>query len=190
MSRKQQRIPVNLSDNISTVELSLIDIENILRAADDIIGIAGRSMLSKILKGSKDKRVLENKLQNCPSYGYFNNKTLADISVIVDWMIYNNYLDIAYSGKLPMIIFTGYGWEMYKPIYAKELIVEMTKRTKINDEFINNMKIVNREVVLLLLDIIAKSKNINAIEFLENWEKVAFKKVAKKIRWTIRELDH
>ena len=38
------------------------DIKAILRAADELIGTGGRTMLSRILKGSKDKKV-RNALQ-------------------------------------------------------------------------------------------------------------------------------
>ncbi len=38
------------------------DMKNILRAADEIIFVAGRTILAKILKGSKDKNVLERAL--------------------------------------------------------------------------------------------------------------------------------
>jgi hypothetical protein len=31
-------------------------------------------MLAKILKGSKDKRLIERALDNCPSYGYILDK--------------------------------------------------------------------------------------------------------------------
>lgn len=51
----------------------------ILRAADELIATAGRNMLVKILKGSKDKKVLEYKLNECPSYGYYHDLTMEEI---------------------------------------------------------------------------------------------------------------
>ena len=36
-------------------------------------------MLVKILKGSKDKKVLEYKLDECPAYGYYHDLTMDEI---------------------------------------------------------------------------------------------------------------
>ncbi|MGV8154063.1 MAG: RQC-minor-1 family DNA-binding protein [Alkaliphilus sp.] len=191
MGNKRTRVRVNLNRNPNIEDLLECDIEKILRAADDIIGIAGRSMLAKILKGSKDKKVLKNNLQNCPSYGYYSDKTIAEITDIADWMILNNFLDISYAGQLPMIVFTNYGWELYKPIYANELISKMIMAKKSPDynNLIILMKDVNRQVVLLLLEIIVIKKHFDAIKFLKLWEIQAYKKVAKKIRYTLKQLE-
>jgi hypothetical protein len=43
-------------------------------------------MLSKILKGSKDKKLLEKGLDHCPSYGYYKHLSIEEITKIVDWM--------------------------------------------------------------------------------------------------------
>ena len=70
MSRRVNRIPVVL-DTGNVKELSPEDIKMILRAADPCIMKAERNMLAKILKGSKDKKVLELKLEECSAYGYY-----------------------------------------------------------------------------------------------------------------------
>ncbi|WP_242851326.1 RQC domain-containing protein [Clostridium sp. DMHC 10] len=75
MSRKP-RAHYTLSDLKDQTAPSKKDVEKILRAADEIIFTAGRSMLAKILKGSKDKKVLESHLDSCPSYGYYKDLTL------------------------------------------------------------------------------------------------------------------
>ena len=70
MSRRVNRIPVVL-DIGDIKELSPEDIKMILRAADTCIMKAERNMLAKILKGSKEKKVLELKLDECSAYGYY-----------------------------------------------------------------------------------------------------------------------
>ncbi|WP_240675911.1 RQC domain-containing protein [Ammoniphilus sp. CFH 90114] len=55
------------------------EIRIILRAADSIIATGGRTLLSKILKGSREKKVLELELQSNPSYGLFHSITLDEI---------------------------------------------------------------------------------------------------------------
>lgn len=188
MSRKA-RVSYNLSDLTGQTAPSEEDINNILRAADEIISSAGRTMLAKILKGSKDKKVLENGLDKCPSYGYYNKLIVEEITKIVDWMIVNDYLDIYYNRRLPMIIFSEKGWETYKPYYVDELYTLIFKVNEIGTEnLIENLKQANRQVVKMLLLKIGESKNIGFIRFLMEWEAVEVKKVRIIINHTISKL--
>jgi len=146
-------------------------------------------MLAKILKGSKDKKLLEKQLELCPSYGYYRKLTIEEITKIIDWMIINNYLDIDYNGRLPMIVFSGKGWETYKPLYMDELynkILNVGEDTR--DALIDELTKTNREVIIMLLLKIGSSKNIRFIEFLTKWETVEVKKVRQKISGAILKL--
>ena len=86
MRRNQHRVQFSL-DTGGIKELSEEEIRMILRAADELISVGGRSLLVKILKGSNDKKVLEYKLNECPSYGFYSILTLEEISYRVDWML-------------------------------------------------------------------------------------------------------
>ena len=55
MSKKVRRVLVSL-DAGEIKDLPQEDIRMILRGADELISTGGRSMLAKILKGSKDKK--------------------------------------------------------------------------------------------------------------------------------------
>lgn len=59
---RRQRIRIELAAGEIT-KLQPEEIRAILRAADELIATAGRSMLVKILKGSKDKKVLSKQYQ-------------------------------------------------------------------------------------------------------------------------------
>lgn len=100
MSRRVNRIPVVL-DTGNVKELSPEDIKMILRAADTCIMKAGRNMLAKILKGSKDKKVLELKLDECPAYGYYHDMKLADIMHYIDWRMMKIILEQNMKGVFP-----------------------------------------------------------------------------------------
>ena len=146
-------------------------------------------MLAKILKGSKDKKVLENGLDKCPSYGYYNKLTIEEITKIVDWMIVNDYLNIYYNGRLPMIVFSEKGWETYKPYYVEELYTLILRVNETGTEnLIERLKQTNREVVKMLLSKIGSSKNIGFIRFLVKWEAAEVKKVRIIINYKISEL--
>lgn len=191
MSRRIQRVEFKLSNVNDVMKPSQKDIDSILRAADEIIATAGRTMLAKILKGSKDKKVLEYKLDECPSYGYYNSLTIPEITKIVDWMIINDYLDIDQNYRLPMIIFSNKGWESYKPVYADELYNKILMVVSDSEmELINILKNTNREVVKILLLKIGGSKNNELIGFLENWKENEVKKVRKMINGAINSIKN
>lgn len=188
MNRKS-KVQYEISDLTGQKVLSEEDIKNILRAADDIIFVAGRTMLAKILKGSKDKKLLDKQLELCPGYGYYNELTIEEITKKIDWMIVNDYLDIDYNGRLPMIIFSDKGWETYKPVYTNELynkILNVDEDTR--DVLIEELTKTNREVIIMMILKIESSKNIGFIRFLTKWETLEVKKVRQKINGAIVKL--
>ena len=187
--RKKPRVQCHLSDLKGLATPSGKDISIILRAADEIIFRRGRTMLAKILKGSKDKKILELQLDQTPSYGYFHHLSIEEITKIVDWMIVNDYLDIDYDGRLPLIIFSARGWERYKPVYVEELFLKiLLSKVDQTDDIINHLNQTNRQVVEMLLLRIGESGNNQFIEFMIKWEAAEVKKVRALINHAISNL--
>lgn len=154
----------------------------ILRAVDELIGTGGRSMLTKILKGSRDKKVLEHGLDQCPAYGFYRSLTLEEISHRVDWMIKKDYLRIDYDGRLPMLVFSEKGWEMERDTYAEELYQNM-RRDAEEGQFrtIHEMKDVNRLVVFDVLEKIRACRDEAFLPMLAEWKKSEVRKVRERI---------
>ena len=181
MSRNVRRVPVVL-DTGEIEDLSQEDIRKILRGADELISTGGRSMLAKILKGSKDKKILEYKLNECPVYGYYHNMKLDDISKCIDWMIKKDYLRIKYDYRLPLLVFSEKGWEIEKETFAEELYQRFCLDIKEkNARVIFEMKKVNRQIVMLVLDKIEKDGTEDFLTCLEAWKLMEVKKVAARI---------
>ena len=181
MSRKVRRVPVVL-DAGEIRDLPMEDIRVILRGADELISTGGRSMLAKILKGSKDKKILEYKLNECPAYGYYHDMKLDDISKCIDWMIKKDYLRIKYDYRLPLLVFSEKGWEIEIETFAKELYQRFCLDIKEkNARVIFEMKDVNRQVVMLVLDKIEKDGTEEFLTCLEVWKLMEVKKVAVRI---------
>ena len=154
----------------------------ILRGADELISTGGRSMLAKILKGSKDKSIFEYKLNECPAYGYYQDMKLDDISKCIDWMIKKDYLRIEYDYRLPLLVFSEKGWQIEKETFAQELYRRMCldveeKKARV----IFEMKEVNRQVVMCVLDKIEKEGTEEFLPYLEAWKMLEVKKVAARI---------
>lgn len=181
MSKKVRRVPVVL-DAGEIKDLPQEDIRMILRGADELISTGGRSMLAKILKGSKDKKIFEYKLNECPAYGYYQDMKLDDISKCIDWMIKEDYLRIEYDYRLPLLVFSEKGWQIEKETFAQELYQRMCldveeKKARVLFE----MKEVNRQVVMCVLDKIEKDGTKEFLPYLEAWKMLEVKKVAARI---------
>lgn len=181
MSRKVRRVPVVL-DAGEIRDLPMEDIRVILRGADELISTGGRSMLAKILKGSKDKRIFEYKLNECPAYGYYQDMKLDDISKCIDWMIKKDYLRIEYDYRLPLLVFSEKGWQLEKETFAQELYQRMCLDVEEKKgRVIFEMKEVNRQVVMCVLDKIEKEGTEEFLPYLEAWKMLEVKKVAARI---------
>ena len=181
MSKKVRRVPVVL-DAGEIKDLLQEDIRMILRGADELISTGGRSMLAKILKGSKDKTIFKYKLNECPAYGYYQDMKLDDISKCIDWMIKEDYLRIEYDYRLPLLVFSEKGWQIEKETFAQELYQRMCldveeKKARV----IFEMKEVNRQVVMCVLDKIEKEGTEEFLPYLEAWKMLEVKKVAARI---------
>lgn len=181
MSKKVRRVPVVL-DAGEIKDLPQEDIRMILRGADELISTGGRSMLAKILKGSKDKTIFKYKLNECPAYGYYQDMKLDVISKCIDWMIKEDYLRIEYDYRLPLLVFSEKGWQIEKETFAQELYQRMCldveeKKARV----IFEMKEVNRQVVMRVLDKIEKDGTKEFLPYLEAWKMLEVKKVAARI---------
>lgn len=185
----RNKVHFKLSDIHNLSPLSELEVNAILRAADEVIGMGGRNIIAKILKGSHDKIVIEKELNDCPSYGFYTIYSLDEIVQRIDWMILKNYFKIEYNGKLPVITFSDKGWTTYKPVYVKELFNLITNSNNSNyHDVILKFNKMNREVIEMLLIKISEAKNHNLLDFLCEWEKTEVKKVRVMINSTIDQL--
>ena len=190
MSRKNQRVRYHL-DSGGITHLDFNEIKAILRAADGLIATGGRTMLSKILKGSKDKKLIEHGFDQCPVYGFYSHLTLIEISHRIDFVIQNGYLEIVYSSRLPVVVFSEKGWEIEKDTYSAELLRSFDKMLESGADSFNMryLKDKNRELIWMLLDKVEASRDGRYIPILELWEKIDYKKVKKRIRQVITHLN-
>ena len=190
MSRKVSRVPYRLdAKNIS--HLPLNEIKQIIRGADSIVGEGGRNLLAKILKGSREKKVLELHLDRVPVYGCFKDLTMKKIAEKIDWVILNGYLRIEYDYRLPLLYHTAKGWEIAKGIRINEIIGQFNEMLESGTDYYNMrfLKDRNREMIFELLDKIKRSKDKKYIPLLESWAKIDYKKVRNRIQSVIEELS-
>ena len=190
MSKRKPKVSYSL-DGSGISDLTENEIKAILRAADELIATGGRSMLTKILKGSKDKKVLEYGLDKCPVYGFYKHLTLSEITKRIDWTIENGYLEIEYSGQLPVIVFSESGWEIERETYAEELFQKLQNLIYSEDfSFVSELKDRNRGMILLLIEKVKKTGNSGFIPLLKGWQQIENKKVCAVLNDAIDQLEN
>jgi len=189
MGRKARRVPVTL-DTRDIKGLPEKEITLILRGADDLIMRGGRTLLAKVLKGSREKKLIELELDQSPAYGALGKLTPNEILARIDWLILNDHLAIEYDGRLPLLVYTARGWEIERDTYAAEMHARVDALIAASDTppdltWLNDK---NREVVMLLLERIEATGNPRYIPALEAWSRNTYKKIRQRIRWVIENL--
>jgi len=185
---RKARVKYHL-DSGGIKKIDFNEIKVILRAADELIANGGRTMLSKILKGSKDKKLLKHSLEQSPVYGSFGHLTLSEISHRIDFVIENGYLETEYYNELPVIVYTEKGWEIERETYAEELLQKLTELLGGSDfSFVAELKDRNRGMILLLIDKISKTNNPEFIPLLRAWQFIEYRKVRDAIQGVINSL--
>ena len=182
MSRRARQIAVRL--NAKGIEsLPTADIHAILRAADSLIAVGGRSLLTKILKGSRSKDVLSHGLDNNPAYGFYQGMPEEDVLARIDWMILHRYLRIEYQGQLPVLVFTPQGWEIERENFADEIVRGFDDMLAGPGPYaMEYLKDRNRGMILAVLDRVQASGDAKYLPLLDAWEKIDYQKVRQRIR--------
>ena len=190
MGRKVRRVGVQL-DSKEITSLPGDELRAILRGADDLIMQGGRSLLVKVLKGSRAQEVLKLGLDQSPVYGYNRQLSPEEILARIDWVIEAGYLDIQYDGRLPLLAYTEPGWDIERETYAEELLRGFDKMLAAGPGpfDMSYLKDRNRGMILLLLDKVEATGDRKYIPLLHAWEQADYKKVQARIRQVIRHLQ-
>jgi hypothetical protein len=206
MSRKVQRVRYHL-DPRGIQSLASDEVKAILRGADDLIMRGGRTLLSKILKGSRSKDVLNLNLDQSPVYGYYRSLPEEEILARIDWTIRSGYLAIEYDRRLPLLVYTEPGWAIEKETYADELLRGLEEMlapltpTPLPPRGrgvgvrggrpldVSHLKDRNRSVIWRLLEKVEASGERKYLPVLEAWAQIDYKKVRQRIRQVMQRLN-
>ncbi len=191
VSRKVRQVPVTL-DPQGITGLADEEIRIILRAADELIFSGGRGLLAKVLKGSRQKAVLQHELDRSPAYGALSKLSLDEITARIDWMIINGYFRIEYDYRLPLLVYGERGWAIERETYADELLERLD--TLIADSDANALADLswltekNPQVLRLVLTRIEVSKDSTYLPALQRWKKFSSERMGYHIREAVRAL--
>ncbi len=189
MGKRVNQVNVTL-DPKGITDLPYEEVRAILRGADNLIMRGGRAMLAKVLKGSREKKLLELGLDQSPVYGFYRALSIDVITAKVDWAIINGYLKLEYDYRLPLLAYTERGWAIEKDTYTDELLEILERESKSGlFEQVYTLKDRDRSMILLLLAKIEATGDRGFIPVLEAWAKADYKKVQKAIHEVIGTLS-
>ncbi|NMP23324.1 RQC domain-containing protein [Sulfobacillus harzensis] len=190
MARRRSRQTVVLRPSVGR-PLSFEEIRAVLRAADTLIGVGGRTVLCKVLKGSREKRVLEHGLDACPVYGRFRDRPSDEVMAMIDQCIRDGYLDIIYEGRLPVLVFTPRGWDIERRTMVEELFNEwrLWAENGTGPATMLYLKDRNRPMIMEFLDKIEREGDVRYIPLLVQWADVDYKKIRQRIASVIAHLE-
>lgn len=136
------------------------------------------------------KRVLELELDRSPVYGYYRERSDADVLARIDWLILHGYLALEYDGRLPLLVYTAEGWEIEKETYAYELLDGLDERLHKGAPFeMDDLKDRNRALIFLLLEKIEATGDREYIPLLKAWAQQDYRKVRQWIQRVINGLQ-
>jgi hypothetical protein len=188
MTRKVHRVGYRLQPH-GIRSLPDEEIRAILRGADPLIMSGGRTLLCKILKGSREKKVLELGLDRLPVHGYYRGMPDDEVLARIDWTIVHGYLDIEYDYRLPLLVYTPAGWEIEKETYARELVAGFDALLAAGPPYdMAYLKDRNRGLILRVLELVEESGDARYLPLLAAWEAIDYQKVRERIRAVSRRL--
>ncbi|HEX6746479.1 MAG TPA: RQC-minor-1 family DNA-binding protein [Longimicrobium sp.] len=188
MSRRVYRRPYHLDDS-GVPRLPPDEIAVILRGADDLIMRGGRTLLAKVLKGSREKRVLELELDRSPVYGRYREMKPDEILHRIDWVIRHGYLRIEYDYKLPLLVYTPAGWEIEKETFAREKIARLDEMLAVGPPYpTEELKSTNNQVKRRMLEMLLERGDAAYLPVLQAWKRTDSQKMRPEIDRAVRLL--
>lgn len=188
MRRLRNRIKYTLNaENVKT--LSEDEMRAILRAAEELIHTGGRSTLAKILKGSQEEKLLDYGFDQCPSYGYYEDLSVEEITQRIDYMIVNKYLKVEYIGQASVLAFTNKGWKIERQTYMDEILMKLTDAAYGEyDDILEELETVNPVIIQDVLHKIGEIKDPVYLDILEEWKVQEIPKVRSRIDQVIERI--
>jgi hypothetical protein len=105
------------------------------------------------------------------------------------WPIENEYLQIEYIYRLPVLVFTPKGWAIEVATMAEELLRGFDDRLAAGPPYdFSDLKDRNRELILLHLDKIEASVRRDFVQLLQAWPAIDYAKFRARIARAMRTL--
>jgi len=163
--------------------------EYLLRGAWQVAAKGGRSQLSLLLKGSKNKSILKHGLDQLPVYGKLSYLTIEEIENRIDQLIRKGELRTEFFEDLSLILLTDQSWLRIQPwAHEYECHLAAAADARRLTEILNNWRNRRREEQHQLLEAMASTERESAKRVLQAWHGLAGKEMQSKIESTLSTL--
>jgi hypothetical protein len=160
-------------------------------ATDAVIGQAGRSGVSLILKGSRNKKVLAQGWEQLPDYGALGSLTTKVIGAKVDWCIHAGWLRLEHNyDGIPLLYHSTKGWERAKRLWVERLLgrFEDWGAAGEPEQVWPHLETIHRDIKDMLLETIGEQGRADLAPILHAWFPREVRKVRQAINRALQRL--
>lgn len=128
----------NCLDTRESVDIT-VEAQKVLSCVKRMNESFGRSLVGKVLTGSKDQKVLQWKFEQLSTYGLMKEWSLKEVVQLIDFLTAEEYL-LASKGQFPLLSLSPTGIDVLlgkKKVWRKQLIV---KQIVEDDELFNKLR--------------------------------------------------
>lgn len=189
--RRRRREPIPTTLVLPSQRPSSAEIDVILMATDAVVGGAGRTGVTLILKGSRSKKVLGQGWDELEDYGALRHLTQKEIGPLVDWCIHHGWLRLERNRDgIPLLYHSEKGWKRVKRLWVARLLGEFEGwlAEKEWSQVWIRLESINRQIKLLLLQQIVKKKRLDLVPVMLIWYSHEVRAMRKAINETLEQL--
>lgn len=98
---------------------------------------SGKNLVSQVLTGSKNKKVLDNNFNELAAFGFMAKQTVDEVNAFIDCLTVEGYLCIKEAGLYQFITITQKGWD----ILLEQKKVFLPKQRQVGIKSIENRQV-------------------------------------------------
>ena len=135
----------NCTDNRSSVDMTL-DAQMVLSCMIRTGQRFGKNMISQVLTGSRNKKLLQFRFDRLPTYNLMPKKTIEEVNGFIDYLVAHQFIDLR-QGEFPYLVVSAKGAEVLKnglKVWKKEDVV--TKTVSKNHPLFEELRAVRKEL--------------------------------------------
>ena len=135
----------NCTDNRSSVDMTL-EAQMVLSCMIRTGQRFGKNMISQVLTGSRNKKLLQFRFDQLPTYNLMPKKTIEEVNGFIDYLVAHQFIDLR-QGEFPYLVVSAKGADVLKnglKVWKKEDVV--TKTVSKNHPLFEQLRAVRKEL--------------------------------------------
>ncbi|MBD3109523.1 DNA helicase RecQ [Bacillus sp. AGMB 02131] len=135
----------NCTDNRNSVDMTL-DAQMVLSCMIRTGQRFGKNMISQVLTGSRNKKLLQFRFDKLPTYNLMPKKTIEEVNNFIDYLVAHQFIDLR-QGEFPYLVVSKKGVDVLKNglrVWKKEDVV--TKTISKNHPLFEELRLVRKEL--------------------------------------------